>query len=120
MLVVDDQRDVADMLAGLLETLGQEVLVAYDMDSALTLARRQRPQVAFLDVTMPGASGAELTHRLREEFPQGELTLVAVTGHEKHHAGVLVGQFDHHVLKPIAVERIIAVLNAAHDGSSTL
>jgi CheY-like chemotaxis protein/anti-sigma regulatory factor (Ser/Thr protein kinase) len=119
VLVVDDQRDVADMLAGLLETLGQQVTVAYDTDSALSLARRQRPQVAFLDVTMPGASGAELTHRLREEFPPSELMLVAVTGHEKDHAGVRVGQFDHHVLKPIAIERIIAVLKAAHGGGSS-
>jgi CheY-like chemotaxis protein/anti-sigma regulatory factor (Ser/Thr protein kinase) len=112
VLVVDDQRDVADMLASLLQTLGQEVLVAYDATTALSLAQQHRPEVAFLDVAMPGVNGSDLTHLLREEFGPGELLLVAVTGHNKDHALVKDGRFDRHLLKPLTIESVVSVLDS--------
>jgi CheY-like chemotaxis protein len=111
VLVVDDQRDVADVLALLLETLGQEVVVAYDAQTAVALARERHPEVALLDVSMPGATGSELAHQLRAEFALGELTLVAVTGHDSHDARVVEGGFDQHLLKPVTVENVVALLN---------
>jgi CheY-like chemotaxis protein/anti-sigma regulatory factor (Ser/Thr protein kinase) len=113
VLVVDDQRDVADVLAMLLETLGQEVAVAYDAQTAIALARERRPDVAFLDVSMPGVTGSELAHQLRAELPPGSLTLVAVTGHDRHDARVVHGKFDQHLLKPVTVASVVAVLDAA-------
>ena len=104
------------MLAALLESLGQDVTVAYNARSALALAREHRPQVAFLDVSMPGVTGAELTHSLREDFKPAELTLVAVTGHDRNHEGVRDGRFDQHLLKPVALDDVIDILNAAVGG----
>jgi len=115
VLVVDDQRDVADTFAALLEDLGQYVTVAYDGATALVIARDHRPQVAFLDVSMHGMDGAELARRLREEFPPPALTLVAVTGHNPSHAGVLNGEFDRHLLKPVTPDVVAALLNALPD-----
>jgi len=112
VLVVDDQRDVADMLALLLETLGQKVAVAYDAQTAVALAREHRPSVAFLDVWMPEINGSQLAHQLRAAFAPGELTLVAVTGHDKDNPRVQDGRFDHHLLKPVTVESLVALLNA--------
>jgi two-component system CheB/CheR fusion protein len=117
VLVVDDQRDVADTLASLLGVLGQQVLVAYDAESAIALARQGRPEIAFLDVAMPGVNGSDLTHQLRQEFGPAELLLVAVSGHDNNHAIVQRGQFDRHLLKPLTMESIIAVLNAARERS---
>src|SRR5205823_1690434 len=111
VLVVDDQRDVADMLASLLEMLGQDVRVAYDGPSAQIAAREQRSQVAFLDLSMPGISGPELARRLRREFPSSVLTLVAVSGHDKTHPDVQGGQFDYHLLKPVTAESIAELLD---------
>jgi two-component system CheB/CheR fusion protein len=119
VLVVDDQRDVADMLGALLETLGQDVAVAYDATTAVALARDHRPRVAFLDVWMPGVTGSQLAHQLREEFAPGELTLVAVTGHDKDNPRVLDGHFDQHLLKPVSVENVVALLNAVDAGTDT-
>jgi signal transduction histidine kinase/CheY-like chemotaxis protein len=119
ILVVDDQRDVADVLALLLETLGQDVAVAYDAQTAVALARERRPRVAFLDVWMPGVTGSQLAHQLRAEFAPGELTLVAVSGHDKHHARVVDGHFDQHLLKPVTVESIVALLNAMDASADT-
>jgi CheY-like chemotaxis protein len=89
------------------------VAVAYDAPAALAVARERRPQVAFLDVSMPGVTGAELTRQLRAEFARGELTLVAVTGHDRQHAFVQDGLFDHHLLKPATTGSVVAILNAA-------
>jgi CheY-like chemotaxis protein len=117
ILVVDDQRDVATMFATLLESLGQDVAVAYDASTAITLAREHRPEVAFLDVAMPGVSGGELARRLRQEFGADELTLIAVTGHDRSDARVQEGTFDQHLLKPVTVDSIVTALNTAGDNA---
>ena len=104
------------MLAALLESLGQDVAVAYSARSALALARERRPQVAFLDVSTPGVTGAELTHSLRKDFAPAELRLVGVTGHDRNHEGVRDGRFDQHLLKPVALDDVIDILNAAVGG----
>src|SRR5690606_12705717 len=53
ILVVDDIPDIADSFARLLEATGHEVLVAYDAEQGLALARCHRPEVAFVDMAMP-------------------------------------------------------------------
>jgi CheY-like chemotaxis protein len=112
ILVVDDQADNADMFGLLLERLGQDVAVAYDGHSAIELARQFQPQIAFLDVTMPGMSGLETARRLRQTLSSASVTLVAVTGHDKTHGAVQGGEFDHHLLKPVTREAVVALLNA--------
>jgi ActR/RegA family two-component response regulator len=67
----------ADMLAYVLDRLGQDVRLAYSAATAVTTAREHCPRIAFLD---DGMSGSALAHNLRQEFPVDELTLVAVTG----------------------------------------
>lgn len=111
VLVVDDQPDVADMFAALLEAMGQSVRVAYNATDALQLAREHRPRVAFLDVSMPDVSGAELARRLRAEYGAGDLTLVAVTGFDTSHREMAGSAFDQHLLKPASLEAVSAVLD---------
>ncbi|SRR5579875_721776 len=113
ILVVDDQHDVADMLAAVLQKMGQQVKVAYDGETALEIAFEQRPQIAIVDVAMPGMSGVELAQRLRQKFPSpAALTLVAFTGYAPDNAAFRPSDFDHHLLKPPTVERIAALLNS--------
>ena len=100
ILVVDDQVDVADTLVIVLERLGQDTRVAYDGETAIRTAAEHRPDVAFLDISMPGMNGVELGRRLRADFPNGELSIVAVSG-----KSFLLGNeeeriFDHRLLKP--------------------
>ena len=78
ILLVDDNRDVVDILAELLARHGHDVRVGYDGVSAVRLARELRPEVAFLDIGLPGFDGYEVARQLREQLP-GSL-LVAVTG----------------------------------------
>ncbi len=106
VLVVDDNRDAADMLGAALELMGNEVFTAYDGTSALGLAAQHRPEVVLLDLGMPEVDGYEIARRLRAEPWGAELKLVALTGwgqlgdrQRSHDAG-----FDQHLVKPVEPE----------------
>jgi PAS domain S-box-containing protein len=118
ILVVDDNVDSAESLALLLRRGGHEVRTAYDGPTAVQEARNFRPEVAFLDIGMPGMSGFEVAQQLRQEEGLNQALLVAMTGYgqdedrrHSHEAG-----FDHHLVKPVdpaAVEKLIASLAPA-------
>jgi len=112
VLVVDDQPDTADMFGKLLETMGQQVRVAYDGESALKIAPEYRPQVAFIDLSMPGLSGSEVARQLRQTFSREQLTLVALSGYSRYHASIEGTEFDHYLLKPASSEAVIEMLNS--------
>jgi CheY-like chemotaxis protein len=112
ILVVDDQSDAADALGLMLEGIGQKVRVAYGGDEAIEIAREQRPQVAFVDLSMPGTSGAEVGRRLRQEFPSSQLTLVALSGYSRDHPAAQSMRFEHYLLKPATAESIVTLLNS--------
>ncbi|KAF1048764.1 response regulator [Xylophilus sp.] len=79
LLVVDDIPDAAHTLAELLRLDGYGVRVATCGEEALRLIAEKRPLGVLLDVDMPGMTGRELAHRLRDEFA-GSMVMVAVTG----------------------------------------
>jgi CheY-like chemotaxis protein/two-component sensor histidine kinase len=102
VLVVDDSVDSARSLGTLLELLGHDVVVAHGGAQALKIVATRPPQVAVLDIGMPGMDGYELARRLRERFPTHELLLVAVTGWGKYEDRRRAREagFDHHLVKP--------------------
>lgn len=103
VLVADDSRDSADMLAMLLRHSGHEVHVAYSGDEALELVNRVRPAVALLDIGMPGLNGYELATRIRKEAWAGSVELVALTGwgQEQDRLRARAAGFDRHFVKPV-------------------
>jgi two-component system, chemotaxis family, CheB/CheR fusion protein len=113
ILVVDDQVDIADAFSAVLQSLGHQVETAYNGESALAAARQLRPQVAFLDLAMPGMDGFELAQRLRKEYPPKQLALVAVSGFGNSHAPDRAAVFGHRIVKPANLQAIIEVLNEA-------
>ena len=115
MIVVDDQPDNADMFAAMLELLGFQVRVAYSGNSALRIAWEQRPEVAFLDLSMPNMDGRELAQRLREMFTARELTLIALTGFGQEQSAAREAGFEHYLLKPATAERVVELLSSLPD-----
>jgi two-component system, chemotaxis family, CheB/CheR fusion protein len=111
ILVVDDEADVADMFARMLEQLDQDVTVVYSGADAIQAALARPPQIVFLDLAMPAMPGTEVARRLREHFPPAALTLIAVSGHDSKAAIAQGGAFDRHLLKPVAPETLIGLLN---------
>jgi CheY-like chemotaxis protein len=111
VLVVDDNRDAADMLAAALTDFGFQTEIASDGPAALDAARRFRPEIVFLDIGLPIMDGYEVAVRLRGDFGAA-LKLIALTGYggasdrERAHE---VG-FDAHVVKPLDIATLPELL----------
>jgi CheY-like chemotaxis protein len=112
ILIADDNRDAADSLSLLLEMHGHEVEVAYDGEDALVRYAAFRPDVALLDVGMPGRSGIEVASHIRREAEDARIMLVAVTGWGQPHdrCRTVEAGFDHHLTKPIELARLTQLL----------
>jgi two-component system CheB/CheR fusion protein len=101
--VADDNVDAAQSLATLLTTTGHEVRTAYDGLAAVALAEAYRPDVALLDIGMPGLDGYEVARRIRAQ-PWGKaMALVALTGwgQDEDKRRAEEAGFDRHVTKPV-------------------
>jgi signal transduction histidine kinase/CheY-like chemotaxis protein len=111
VLVVEDQDDARDSLRALLEIEGHEVLTAASGAEALAHAKAQRPEVAFIDIGLPGMDGYELARRLRLDGA-GSSTLVALTGYgqESDKQRARAAGFDLHLTKPVSYEALMDVL----------
>ncbi|MBS1816862.1 MAG: response regulator [Acidobacteria bacterium] len=107
VLIVDDNRDAAEMIGAALQMHGYTTAVAFDGPDALALAPSFQPDVALLDIGLPAMDGYELAGRLRAMGLTG-LTLVAVSGYgqvtdqeRSHEAG-----FDAHLVKPVDLDQL--------------
>jgi PAS domain S-box-containing protein len=114
VLVVEDNRDCADMLQHALKLLGHTVAVAVDAPSAVDAARALRPEVILVDIGLPGVDGFALAGNLREEC-QGPLRLIAVTGYgdEAYRVRAAAAGFDDHVTKPIDLAALARLVGDA-------
>jgi CheY-like chemotaxis protein len=112
VLVADDNVDGAESLAVLLRVEGHDVSVVHDGAAALAALERLRPEVALLDIGMPGLTGYEVARRVRQSAFGHSMLLVAITGwgQDTDKARALEAGFDHHFTKPIEPERITALL----------
>jgi PAS domain S-box-containing protein len=112
LMVVDDNKDAADMLALFLETLEHEVMVEYHPGEALTRARADVPDAFLLDIGLPEMDGYELARQLRSCPKTAGSILIAVTGYglEQDRIKAREAGFDHHFVKPVDTERLAAVL----------
>jgi two-component system CheB/CheR fusion protein len=103
VLLVDDNRYVAELMAMLLRSDGHDVYVACDGLAALESAQTHRPEVVLLDLQLPVMNGYEVARRLRAGEDTKHIFLAAVTGHPqdddrdpRHEA-----DFDCYLVKPV-------------------
>jgi CheY-like chemotaxis protein len=103
ILIVDDNRDSADMLATLLTFSGHETFIANDGLEAVDRAANLRPDVIVMDIGLPGLNGYDAARRIRELQCDTQPVLVALTGwgqdgdrRRSESAG-----FDAHLVKPL-------------------
>lgn len=103
VLVVDDNVDAAESLATLLLLHGHDVVTVHGASAALGAARQLRPDVAMLDIGLPGMDGYELARRLREQPELDRTLLVALTGFGQpdDRRRALAAGFSQHFVKPV-------------------
>ena len=112
ILVVDDNRDTADALSWLLQSIGHQARAAYDGPSALLAVERHPPEVIIQDLGMPGMGGFEIARRVRQLSVARHAMLVALTGRARADAWRTAREagFDRLLLKPVGLEALEEVL----------
>ena len=108
ILVVDDDRDLAESLAMALTSMGNEVQTAHDGAEALRIATEFRPDAVALDVSLPTMNGFDVIRQLREQT-WGEKTIaIALTGwtQDDVRQRALEAGFDHYVVKPVEAAKL--------------
>jgi signal transduction histidine kinase/CheY-like chemotaxis protein len=103
VLVVDDNRDLAETLGMVLRLWGHDVRVAFDGPGAVAAAREYHPDVVFLDIGLPGLDGYEVAKRLRGPLGMRDARVVAITGYgrDEDRRRSREAGFDLHLTKPV-------------------
>jgi len=113
VVVADDIEDVAWALAAALKAWGHDVETVADGAGLLALVERDKPEVAIVDLGMPGLSGYDVAERLRATEHGRGMLLVAVTGWggEGDRERSLKAGFDAHLVKPVSVGALCALID---------
>jgi PAS domain S-box-containing protein len=114
ILIVEDNDDAREMLRLVLAHHGHEIHVASDGPGGIAAALRVAPDVALVDVGLPGVDGYEVARRIRASPGGTSVYLVALTGYgqvEDRRAAAAAG-FDEHMVKPVDPDRLVAALAA--------
>jgi signal transduction histidine kinase/CheY-like chemotaxis protein len=111
VLLVDDNADMTEMLAAWLAACGHQTAFSNDGLEALDVARRFSPDVAFVDIGLPGIDGYEVARRLRTQLER-RVVLIAMSGYgqDEDRARSREAGFDDHLVKPVRTERIQRIL----------
>lgn len=112
VLLVDDEIDMVKILARLLDKAGHQTRMVHEGVAALAALQTFDPEVVLLDIGLPGMDGYEVARKLRED-PRGKaLLLIAVTGYQADHERLEQAGFDHHLIKPLSMRKLFALLAA--------
>lgn len=113
ILVVDDEKDIVELVRYNLQKEGYEVWSAYDGEQALALSQKY-PDLVLLDVMMPRVDGWEVARRLREDRKTSKIPIVfltAKTSETDEVVGLELGAEDY-IMKPISIPKLLARVRA--------
>lgn len=113
ILIVDDNADAREGLQLLLAFAGHEIETSQDAPGALDKLRTFQPEIALIDIGLPGVDGYALA-RMARQMPEAKATcLVALTGYGRpeDRQRALAAGFDAHMIKPVDPDRLCAFLN---------
>ncbi len=120
ILVVDDEEDIRELVAGILDDEGHEARTAFDSDSALAAISERVPRLVFLDIWLQGSrlDGLALLDAIRAQYP--ELPVVMISGHgniETAVSAIKRGAYDF-IEKPFKADRLVLVAQRALETSN--
>jgi DNA-binding response OmpR family regulator len=116
VLVVEDDRDLAETLRTLLLLCGYQVMVAYTGKQGIEAARKLEPHVVLCDIGLPDGDGYVVASVLRQSGHSTAARLIAVTGHAEARDRIraLAAGFDQHLAKPVDPKVLRHELHAIH------
>lgn len=125
VLVVDDDKDIVRLVKSYLEQAGFSVLTAYDGESALHVMRRDKPDLAVLDLMMPQRDGWDVTRVVRSDSALAKIPIIMLTARVEDTDKILGLELgaDDYVTKPFnpreVVARVRSVLRRAQDNGGS-
>jgi CheY-like chemotaxis protein len=113
VMVVEDFEDNRFMMRRLLEMSGYRVLEAVNGEEAVEIARRERPGLILMDLSLPQLDGLAATRRIRQHPELRDVPIVAVSAHDTadFHADALAAGCNDYVTKPIDFDQLEALLS---------
>jgi signal transduction histidine kinase len=113
ILLIEDNDDGREMLSAMLSAYGNEVFNAADSVEGLKLASSRRPDIALIDIGLPGVDGYEIARRLRADTGTRGIRLIALTGYglPEDQRRALEAGFDMHLVKPVHAERLLDAIS---------
>jgi len=100
---------------------GHEVRELYRGSELVRMVREFDPDVALIDISMPGTNGYDAAREIRQEFGKQRPMLIAITGWKQSSDRILarLAGFDHHVPKPFDPKELLELINPLSEGSGT-
>ncbi|MGK5081627.1 ATP-binding protein [Janthinobacterium sp. HLX7-2] len=114
IMLVDDNVDAVNTLGRLLELSGHDVELFDNPIDALSAVRRFNPEIAILDIGLPGLNGYELADEIRAAMGDHSCRLIALTGYgqEADRTKSQAAGFEKHFVKPVSVDQVISCINS--------
>jgi DNA-binding response OmpR family regulator len=113
VLVVDDEKDLVDLISYNLTRGGYDVLTSHNGGDALEIARKELPDLVVLDLMLPGLDGTEVARRLKGDARTANIPIVMLTARSEE-TDVVVGLTlgaDDYVTKPFSMKILLARIN---------
>ncbi|MEL7609463.1 MAG: PAS domain S-box protein [Bacillota bacterium] len=117
VLIIEDNKDFAELLCSILRMQGHEISIAADGVEGIQKAKEQIPDVILCDIGLPGINGFEVAGRMREDINLKNVYLIALTGYAGNLDADLAKKsgFDMHLAKPVdaaSLEKVLAEVKA--------
>jgi two-component system response regulator MtrA len=113
-LIAEDDRDIRELVTAKLGSAGYQVVAVGDGHAALAAAREQRPDVALLDVMMPGISGLDILRQLQDDPETSAIPVILLTARSQEfdvQTGFSIGATDY-VVKPFSPRELVVRVDA--------
>ena len=113
ILIVDDEKDIAETLAFMLKTKGFECICAYDGEEGLKLAKECSPDLIILDVMMPKINGYKICRLLKYDSKYKNIPIIMVTARSQEEDKVIGEETgaNEYITKPFEFSDIIEAIN---------
>jgi len=112
ILIVDDDITVQRLLEFILRKLDVDILIAGDGETAIEMIRKERPEIVFLDVMMPGKNGIEVCHEVKRdpELKDTYIVMLTAMGNESEIKAMVDSGANEYVPKPFSPSGIIEIV----------
>jgi DNA-binding response OmpR family regulator len=107
VLLVDDEQEFVETMADRLKMRDLDARTVYDGEAALSVVKKEEPDVIVLDLKMPGIDGIETLRRIKKAYPKVEVIILTGHGSEKdEETARSLGAFDY-VTKPVDLDNLV-------------